>query len=363
MRLITWILETPQRALRVAYQAAQTIQIIQREYLDYQVLTPQEAPNLRAYLEFEINKYRRIARLRVWEFQATQALLGGSWPLDTLTEIQEVLEDLDSWRKIHFTVAFEPTGLLPRSIPRTLDRFRRELLPSVENLVIQEFRLSRYQTLASIRALLTLISIPWIISAFIKPFILEPMIVSTWSPQELFREASQQNHAFLDMRAFQESLYFDSLTGDISSASLESHLNTKAAELAELYSHEAIESMANCVGDFLTAIALIIVLQRPQMMVLKSFLDEFLYSLSDATKAFLIILGTDIFVGFHSPHGWEILIGIWLERIGLPDNQTFVLLFVATFPVILDTVLKYWIFRYLNRISPSAVATYHDMNE
>jgi hypothetical protein len=26
-------------------------------------------------------------------------------------------------------------------------------------------------------------------------------------------------------------------------------------------------------------------------------------------------------------------------------------------------VIKYWIFRYLNRISPSAVATYRNMNE
>jgi len=37
--------------------------------------------------------------------------------------------------------------------------------------------------------------------------------------------------------------------------------------------------------------------------------------------------------------------------------------FIATIPVILDTLFKYWIFRYLNRLSPSAVATYRTMNE
>jgi len=47
----------------------------------------------------------------------------------------------------------------------------------------------------------------------------------------------------------------------------------------------------------------------------------------------------------------------------LPENRDLIFLFIATFPVLLDTVFKYWIFRYLNQVSPSAVATYHEMNE
>jgi hypothetical protein len=34
-------------------------------------------------------------------------------------------------------------------------------------------------------------------------------------------------------------------------------------------------------------------------------MDEIVYGLSDSAKAFIIILFTDMFVGFHSPHGWE----------------------------------------------------------
>ncbi|MEM9151876.1 MAG: proton extrusion protein PcxA, partial [Cyanobacteria bacterium P01_F01_bin.3] len=83
----------------------------------------------------------------------------------------------------------------------------------------------------------------------------------------------------------------------------------------------------------------------------------------DSAKAFIIILLTDTFVGFHSPHGWEVLLEGVADHLGLPANRNFIFLFIATFPVILDTVFKYWIFRYLNRISPSAVATYKTMNE
>ena len=97
--------------------------------------------------------------------------------------------------------------------------------------------------------------------------------------------------------------------------------------------------------------------------ILKSFINEIIYGLSDTAKAFLIILFTDMFVGFHSPHGWEIIIEAILRRFGLPESRDFIFIFISTFPVVLDTIFKYWIFRYLNKISPSAVATYRNMNE
>jgi hypothetical protein len=50
------------------------------------------------------------------------------------------------------------------------------------------------------------------------------------------------------------------------------------------------------------------------------------------------------------------------EHLGLPAQQKFIDLFIATFPVILATIFKYWIFRYLNRVSPSSVATLRNMN-
>ncbi|MCY7284308.1 MAG: proton extrusion protein PcxA, partial [Cyanobacteria bacterium CAN_BIN43] len=79
--------------------------------------------------------------------------------------------------------------------------------------------------------------------------------------------------------------------------------------------------------------------------------------------AFFIILLTDMFVGFHSPHGWEVVLESVSKHFGLPADRNFIFLYIATFPDILDTMFKYWIFRYLNRASPSSVATYRNMNE
>ena len=102
---------------------------------------------------------------------------------------------------------------------------------------------------------------------------------------------------------------------------------------------------------------------KPQLIILKSFLAESLYSLSDTIKSFLLILSTDLLVGFHSPRGWEVFLEWFFHHFGLSENTEFMSLFVATFPVFLDTVFKYWIFRSLNKISPSTVATYHNMIE
>lgn len=113
----------------------------------------------------------------------------------------------------------------------------------------------------------------------------------------------------------------------------------------------------------LAVFAFIIVTNTREIEVLKSFMDDLIYGLSDSAKAFIIILLTDMFVGFHSPHGWEVILEGVSRHLGLPENRQFIFLFIATFPVILDTVFKYWIFRYLNRSSPSAVATYKNMNE
>lgn len=142
-------------------------------------------------------------------------------------------------------------------------------------------------------------------------------------------------------------------------------LQNKIFSLAESSHFHALQSVTNVFADLSSILVLIFLLitLKPEITILKSFLVEVIYNLSDTTKSFLLILMTDLLVGFHSPRGWETMFSLILHHFGLPENQDFVFLFVATLPVILDTVFKYWIFRHLNKISPSTVATYHNMIE
>jgi hypothetical protein len=132
-------------------------------------------------------------------------------------------------------------------------------------------------------------------------------------------------------------------------------------EEADLQSTHAIKNVLSDLGG-LVGFVLVCLFGQRDIQVLRGFLDELIYGLSDSAKAFAIILATDIFVGFHSPEGWTVLLDGVAHHLGLPARENFIMLFIATFPVVLATVFKYWIFRYLNRVSPSSVATLRNMN-
>ncbi|MBG1263614.1 hypothetical protein F8S20_33300 [Nostoc sp. BAE] len=64
-------------------------------------------------------------------------------------------------------------------------------------------------------------------------------------------------------------------------------------------------------------------------MTIQFFSADLIYGLSDSAKAFFIILATDIFVGYHSTYGWEIILENTSKHFGLPENKSLILLFTA----------------------------------
>jgi hypothetical protein len=177
-----------------------------------------------------------------------------------------------------------------------------------------------------------------------------------------------EEEGLLALQRFEERIKFEALISNapgLRAEELETKMKEKAEEVKKEFRKESDNAIKNVFADIFAVITFTILLlvSRSDIAVLKDFFDNVVYGLSDSAKAFIIILFTDVFVGFHSPHGWEVLLEGISRHWGLPANRDFIFLFIATFPVILDTIFKYWIFRYLNRISPSAVATYHNMNE
>jgi len=266
--------------------------------------------------------------------------------------------------------AFQKTGLLPRSFNQLIEKLRSSLDPNAEAKVIEEFQTSRTQTIASLRYLLLLIVIPLLINQTSKAFIVEPLVNRFWQnqPSEMVLNSEQEEKLLKEFRHFQDQVRFVMLLGEspkLSQQEMQKKIQEEAVILAQKYSHETINSISNIFANSLAAIAFITLLLKGkrQLAVLNRFLGELIYGLSDSAKAFTLILVTDMFVGFHSAYGWEVVLKQTLGHFGLPENRQFISLFIATVPVILDAIGKYWVFRYLNRMSPSSVATYREMNE
>ena len=83
---------------------------------------------------------------------------------------------------------------------------------------------------------------------------------------------------------------------------------------------------------------------------------------ADTAKAFIIILVADTLLGYHSEEGWTAALSLFSFHYGLHAQKDGLHLFVATVPVILDSLFKYWIFVGLNKIDPAAAVTLRQMD-
>ncbi len=274
----------------------------------------------------------------------------------------------------------DKTGILPRSILGTINRLKRDLDPEGEVEAIQDFQAKQMRTKIATRFMLLLVAVPLLIQLSVRNFALSDRLIpghlisqrfAIVKPASIFINGEMTEEAMKELTQFEERLKFENILNEVTGQALitpeirEEKIRDKVDEIAKDFSHKSASAVKNWIADLLGVIAFIIILTRgkAEMQIVKDFIDELSYGLSDSAKAFVIILFTDIFVGFHSPHGWEVLLEGVAQHFGLAANHSYISLFIATFPVILDTIFKYWIFRYLNRISPSAVATYKEMNE
>jgi CemA family len=429
-----WYLQTPERSLHEAYDAALKIKEIEDKHFNGKKIDIDSAiysNSVMDYFESDLNKLLKTVKMRLMEFRASRWFLneenqkaaqkaGIEHPspalvLEKLNFIDQVTSKYttipeqiiskplvvqppnlpinslisdensllvntptlppkipiqDSDKKPKSKRKADTMGVLPRSILSTISRLQVELDPNSEQEVIQNFRHAQRRTIISIRFILLLIIVPLLTHQIAKAFVVGPIIdrLRSTEQMQIFLNSEMEEEALLELQRFEEKLKFENFiikAPPLLPEQMEIEMRNKAIELAEEFRRESSNSIKNVFADVFSVIAFIwlLVVSKSSIAVIKDFFDHIVYGLSDSAKAFIIILFTDIFVGFHSPHGWEVLLEGVSRHWGLPANRDFIFLFIATFPVILDTIFKYWIFRYLNRISPSAVATYRNMNE
>jgi CemA family len=450
-----WYRRTPERALNEAYEAAQAITKLEKQYSKGQTLNVEAQGDgaVSTYFQTQLQKHLKTIRMRLTEYRFCSPIIDSqtravplaqriSFPkieggdgftteyalssdqystvrdsaeetaqsiLEKLQFIDAVLIRYEPWRSptIQNKPSLQSSGTpyqqssvplrssqdsfyssnslpnsrkpskasgsssIPRSILKTAGRFQRDLdsNPQTEEEVVQDFRTGRARTRAATRFLMLLIILPLLTQQVSKAVLVGPIVDQLRSTEQIEAWVNPTVEAkFLEnLTTFESKLKFQNLLSETAPSPQETNtiLREKAEELKREFQVELKEPIKNIGADLLSlgVFALLVFTGRSEIATLKSFLDEVVYGLSDSAKAFIIILVTDVFVGFHSPHGWEVIMDTTFEHFGLPANQSFINMFIATFPVMLDTVFKYWIFRYLNQISPSAVATYKNMNE
>jgi CemA family len=395
-----WFFRTPDRALDEAYKAALKVQSIEDENGGQKI--EENDPKLPAYLRADLQKYLRITKLRLTEFQTSRSIDARTtdapdspYGTDIETEalVLEKLQFID-WILARYSTKSAPTPapvnnqpvftnfdqpkppgknnlLIDTTVVNTLKKIRQDLSPAAEQEIVSTFRASKDLTKNSLRFILTMLLIPLLVH-FMSKFLVIGPIVDAYYPQahreNIFINSNLEKEALEDLDRFERHLKFQSLTGvtpPLSGEELESKVKKEAAQIRKSFTRQSTNAIKNWFADFLSVTAFIFFLTRSKRQItsLLSFMNEIVSGVSDSAKVFVIILFTDVFVGFHSPHGWEVVLSGMADHWGIAENRNFNSLFIATFPVILDTVFKFWVFRYLSGQSPSSVAIYKSMNE
>nr|YP_009939701.1 chloroplast envelope membrane protein [Argentina phanerophlebia]QNV48941.1 chloroplast envelope membrane protein [Argentina phanerophlebia] len=214
-----------------------------------------------------------------------------------------------------------------------------------------------------------IVFLPWWISLSFKKS-LESWITNWWNirQSEIFLNDIQEKSILKKFIDLEELLRLEEMIKEYPETHLQKlrvEIYKETTQLIKMHNEDRIHTILHFSTNLICFIILsgYSILGNEELVILNSLVQEFLYNLSDTIKAFCILLLTDLCIGFHSPHGWELMIGSVYKDFGFVHNDQIISGLVSTFPVILDTIFKYWIFRYLNRVSPSLVVIYHSMND
>ena len=363
------------RRLEAATAAALRIQTIELRHFQGDLARFDQQPDLdSSRLAMVARQFRQAMAVCKRELPALQACRGTFTP-DQLQQLQLVEDVVAAYHQTGSGNAGRDLGLsqAPEMVPRSLlgffSRIQNRLAPGGETATVEGFRRRRDSTLVSLRILLLLVVVPLLFQQFSRPLLVSPLVdrIAPSVPVIMYTRGALEERAVEKLRIYKEELEFEALLRGEAVPSIEdmqSSLRKKAGELQAESAQESTTAIKNLLSDVFGVLgfALVCLLCREELRVLRGFIDETIYGLSDSAKAFVIILFTDIFVGYHSPEGWNVVLKGIAEHLGLPPHPGFIGIFVATFPVILATIFKYWIFRYLNRVSPSSVATLRNMN-
>ena len=409
-----WVKKIPTKALDSAYQSALAIKAIEDQYFQGQMISPEVEGGQSVYEYYKTVLDRELAKIN---FNLAQLRIGNFLDLGKTSSQQMTLEqpeaakDLETLDKLRFietviskyrqqqeqerakltlplkpldseqgstlsvskTINQESTAVLEdmeKSMDKNLPLRGNKLSPQYEQEVIGQLRRLREQRKITIRILALLLLVPILVNVLTKNFIFEPLVDRLQVEQvriEQIEISDEIGKKFLaEYRRFRDDLEIKQLLKpDFDKSDREEELREKAKELFLEAGYESKEGLINILADLtaLLAFTVIVYFRRRDCRIAVSFLSYNYSELNVVTKVFIFILLTDMFVGFHSAEGWEVILNQTFEHFGLAENPNFNGLFIATIPVIMDSTFKLLIFNYFTRTSPASVAILEKMNQ
>lgn len=322
-----------------------------------------------AFIESVVSKYRQTGDRFSSEVEAIKDV-----PIPAIAAKPNLKATLTSTQTPNIVSKADKPNRVIQKQPRTLlgqfGQVTKELNPDYEKEVITELRIQRRQTRIAVRWLVILLIIPIMVHTLTKNLIFDPLLSHYSDHNSTKIELNQEirENFLTEFGHFKESLQVRQLLGILPQMSENETVEMLKEEAAELWHDsrgKALSGLSNLLSDGVSLLifAGVVYFNRDKLSILRRFINRAFLGLSDPAKVLLFILITDLFVGFHSAEGWEVLLEGVAFHFGLPENKTFIHLFIATVPVAIDSYTKFWIFTYFTQYSPTSSAIYERMNK
>nr|ATG25870.1 chloroplast envelope membrane protein [Monopsis debilis var. debilis] len=199
---------------------------------------------------------------------------------------------------------------------------------------------------------------------------LESWVIYWWNTEqsETFLNDIEEKRILEKFIELDELLLWDEMIKEDSETHLQNlriEIHNEKIELIKMHNEDHIHTILHLSTNLISLLILsgYSFFFKKELVILNSWTQEFLYNLNDTTKALSIIFLADLFLGFHSTRGWELIISSVSKDFGFVPNDQILSCLVWILPSILDSIFKYWVFYYLNRVSPSLVVIYHAISE
>lgn len=390
------VTQTYLAALEDAYQGALTIKEIEDKHFNGNPISFKTEKGKAVYDYFQPQLERQLLRIRLklTQFRLSGFLIPSNFQITTsqdnntpeslilekLAFINSVIAGYNKLPESEINQAITVVNLPQRlnktetiqqgSFRETFSKIKKELTADYEQEKINELRYLRKNQTNAIKWLLILLIIPIIFQITSRNLIFEPLLNNfrDENPSKVKISEEVGEHFLQEYTRFKEELELKDLlieNFNLSEEKKREHLKEKASEMFREAGYRTLDGFKNILADLTALVSFIVLVYigRNQLTIVRAFIHRYFQSFNDATKVFLIILITDLFVGYHSAEGWEVLLGGLSSHLGLPENRALIYGFIATVPVIADASIKFWVFNYLTRSSPSAVAVLEKMNQ
>ncbi|CAL1414096.1 unnamed protein product [Linum trigynum] len=264
---------------------------------------------------------------------------------------------------------FDPSDLVPRN--DFVQSVKEMVLGKDDEDLLYEDRVFRFASLNSAKYLAVLILIPWVLDFAVHDYVLMPFLdryVKTvpLAAEMLDVRKDQKLEMVKELRKEKARLRLEVEMGvapPLSDDEVWLELRHKALELQDEWKLENRTAFANIWSDMVFGISLFLLLyfNQNKVALLKFTGYKILNNVTDTGKAFMIILITDIFLGYHSESGWETLLEVFVEHYGLQVDPSTITIFVCFVPVVIDACVKLWMFKFLPRLSPKVANIFQEM--